>query len=99
MTQPCGHDERWLAYRNPVDANSERYCLFCEVERLQSIVDRYTSTTADGVRVGPGDFIFNREGRELRMTRYATCPTGKLMAYPDVCYSTLEAAEAARKEA
>ena len=40
MTQPCGHDEQWTAYRNPVDVNSERYCLFCEVERLRAENDK-----------------------------------------------------------
>ena len=36
----CGHDEKWLAYRNPVDVHSDTYCVFCELERLQAIVDR-----------------------------------------------------------
>ena len=34
----CGHDEKWMAYRNPVDASSERYCVFCEIERLEAIL-------------------------------------------------------------
>ena len=37
MTQQCGHDEQWLAYRNPVDPNSDQYCLFCECERLRTL--------------------------------------------------------------
>lgn len=36
--QPCGHAAKWMAYRNPVDAKSERYCVFCEVERLQTAI-------------------------------------------------------------
>ena len=33
---PCGHDEQWLAYRNPVDMQSEQFCVFCELERLRA---------------------------------------------------------------
>ena len=35
-TMPCGHNSRWFAYGNPADVNSERHCLFCEVERLRA---------------------------------------------------------------
>jgi hypothetical protein len=35
-TQPCGHATHWTAYRNPVDAGSALYCVFCEMERLQA---------------------------------------------------------------
>lgn len=35
VSQPCGHAAKWLAYRNAVDLQSERYCLFCEIERLR----------------------------------------------------------------
>ncbi len=34
-TMPCGHARHWQAARNPADAKSEWYCLFCEVARLQ----------------------------------------------------------------
>jgi hypothetical protein len=30
----CGHAAHWQAHRNPVDRRSERYCVFCELERL-----------------------------------------------------------------
>ena len=33
-TQDCGHAAKWLAYRNPINPRSERYCVFCEMERL-----------------------------------------------------------------
>lgn len=69
-----------------------------EIERLQAQLDRYTRATLDGVRVGPGDYVYNSSGRELRMVRWATDTRGQLAAYPEVCYSTREAAEAARTE-
>lgn len=34
--QPCGHAEKWLAYRNAVDVRSERYCVFCELENSRT---------------------------------------------------------------
>lgn len=36
VTQPCGHAARYTVLRDAVDKQSERYCLFCEVERLRS---------------------------------------------------------------
>ena len=66
-----------------------------ETEQLQAIVDRLPKT-ADGVPVGPGDVIYSLDGRDLRMVRYAES-LGH-MAYPDVCYSTREAAESAQKQ-
>jgi hypothetical protein len=36
-TQDCGHAAQWLAYRNPVDQRSERYCVFCELQRLREL--------------------------------------------------------------
>jgi hypothetical protein len=53
-TQPCGHANHWIAYRNPAGAGSALYCVFCEMERLQAIVDRLPKT-ADGVHVIPGE--------------------------------------------
>lgn len=35
MTLTCGHDSKWLAYRNPVDSASETYCVFCEMDNLR----------------------------------------------------------------
>ena len=71
-------------------------CLFRECERLQTIVDRLPKT-ADGVPVVPGQFIYSSDGRAMMMLTYAQHEGH--MAYPDVCYSTREAAEAARGDA
>jgi hypothetical protein len=30
----CGHDQKWLAYRDPISA-ARPFCVFCEIERLQ----------------------------------------------------------------
>jgi hypothetical protein len=39
---PCGlHDLRWYAYSNPVSLKSDKFCLFCEIERLQDEVKRW----------------------------------------------------------
>jgi hypothetical protein len=68
-TQPCGHAERWLAYKNPVDAGSEQYCVFCEMERLRAIVDRLPKTADtlmachDVIR----DLLAMRQGRPTAM--------------------------------
>jgi hypothetical protein len=36
-SQDCGHAAKWLAYRDPINPRSERYCLFCEVQRLHEL--------------------------------------------------------------
>ena len=43
-TQQCGHATKWLAFREPTNLQSEMYCVFCEIERLQAIVDKVVST-------------------------------------------------------
>lgn len=44
---PCGlHDERWLAYRNPVDANSETYCLFCRIAVLEEALRPFAAASS-----------------------------------------------------
>jgi hypothetical protein len=51
QTQPCGHAARWLAYENPVDAGSERYCVFCEVARLRGENDWLAEQLDDATAV------------------------------------------------
>jgi hypothetical protein len=67
-----------------------------ERDRLQAIVDRLPKT-ADGVPVVPGQFIYASDGKAVMMLRYAE--NDGRMAYPEVCYSTREAAVAAREGA
>ena len=52
-TMPCGHNSRWLVYGNPVDLDSERHCLFCEVERLQAIVDKALPAIDGALKIAP----------------------------------------------
>lgn len=40
MLMQCGHDSKWLAYRNPADVTTGVYCVFCELERLQRELNR-----------------------------------------------------------
>lgn len=40
VTQPCGHAAKWLAYRDGTNIHSERYCTFCEIERLRGEIER-----------------------------------------------------------
>ena len=105
MTQPCGHDERWLAYRNPVDAESERYCLFCEVERLRGIVDRLPKDASGRRVIAHQDKLYhpNHDGGcgyydGEQAAFYCGC--NDYDYYPvSECWPTREAAEAARKDA
>jgi len=67
-----------------------------EIERLQAFVDK-CPITADKVPVVPGQTIYNKDGIPLSMPQYASDGIGnRHVAYPDVCYSTPEAAEKAR---
>ena len=90
----CGHDERWLAYRNPVDVRSDQYCVFCELERLRSIVDRLQKTR-DGVSVTPGMRLWHG-GIEWTADTWAFRRDRPAESVnPEFCYSS-EAAEKAR---
>ena len=91
QTQPCGHAASWLAYKNPVDAGSEQYCVFCEMERLRAIVDRLPKTADtlmachDVIR----DLLAMRQGRPTAMVG-----SGRLEQLAEECR---EAAEQARQ--
>jgi hypothetical protein len=112
MTQPCGHDEKWLTYSNPVDLrNSERHCLFCEVEQLRAIVSLLRKTK-DGRPVVPHHhtrlWYVHPKGEIYERTYEANMDdarshrdAGNNVVWVSVedCYSTREAAEAARSEA
>jgi hypothetical protein len=93
-TMPCGHSSHWQVARNPVDYHSERYCLFCEVERLRAIVSRLP-VTADGVPVTLGMDVW------IPFSVFPQKPftIAVISARQDysVCYSTPEAAAAARE--
>ena len=100
MTQQCGHDEQWTAYRNPVDAESEQFCLFCEVERLRQAVKILYAGTIQGHSAH-----WDNEG-----THGANCPAcksarlhreaaAKCLGYVPDSFFLDEAAEAARSEA
>ena len=111
MTQPCGHDEQWLAFRNPVDPNSDHYCLFCECERLQAIVD-LLKKTKDGMPVVPHYttrlfYVHPGSGELYERTYEADMADARSCYDKDIavvwvsvedCYSTKEAAEAARSK-
>ena len=100
----CGHDERWLAYRNPVDAQSDQYCVFCENERLAAIVDRLPKDEA-GEPIAPGDVLYDGyKNGEIKVTGFDT-RDGKLTClifrkgWDAICsgyYHDREAAEKAR---
>jgi len=61
-----------------------------EVHRLQAIVDKLPKT-ADGVPVVPGDIAYTTDGRSMRIN---TSASGHVISD---CYSTREAAEAAKE--
>ena len=108
MTEKCGHDEQWLAFKNPVNAGSERYCLFCEIGRLGAIVD-LLKKTKDGMPVvphyttrlwyiHPGSGEIYERTYEADMDDARSChdkDNNVVWVSVEDCYST---AEAARKE-
>lgn len=83
--------------------------LRAENERLRAIVDRLPKT-ADGVPVGPGSVVWGcsphflpptgehvREGAVVDKSDWAVCLDGGAIVALDRCYSTREAANAARE--
>jgi len=66
MTMTCGHDSRWLAYRNPADVRSEQYCVFCEIERLTRERDA-ARIDRDNLRDVRDSWVAESERLQLRL--------------------------------
>lgn len=104
--QPCGHAKHWTAYRNPVDAGSALYCVFCELERLQGI-EAALPKDAEGNAVYPGRQLVSTHYGSIQQPRTVVeiwtdgWTLGASTKYrandPDrPCYGSVEAAEKAR---
>ena len=65
----CGHDTKWLAYRNPVDVGSGVYCVFCEMERLQTAIRNIQSCWAAYMKDGRDAVVFDELAKSIQETK------------------------------
>ena len=106
--QPAANYDLLLAMLDGEPTNHGDCRVYAEIERLRGIVHKLPRT-ADGVPVVPGMPVWYYWGqrKEIRMFRVSDVCDSFLRHYgkhgpggehADVCYSTIEAAEAARKD-